>query len=172
VHKGASATLTTAYIGIGSNMGDPLNNCRKAIDLVDHMDGCRGTGSSPFYRTEPVGDTTQDWYVNGVIRMETTLEPEDLLRSLMSIEADMGRVRRRKWESRIIDIDILLYGNEVIETSELVVPHPLMHQRRFVLMPMGRLDPGRIHPVLKKSMAELVDDLIPEGQAVVLLSEI
>jgi 2-amino-4-hydroxy-6-hydroxymethyldihydropteridine diphosphokinase len=104
--------------------------------------------------------------------VETTLEPEELLRSLLSIEADMGRVRQGKWESRIIDIDILLYGNEVIETSELVVPHPLMHQRRFVLMPMGRLDPGRIHPVLKKSMAELVDDLIPEGQAVVLLSEI
>jgi 2-amino-4-hydroxy-6-hydroxymethyldihydropteridine diphosphokinase len=172
VHKGGSATATTAYIGVGSNMGDPLNNCRKSIDMIDHIDGCQVTDTSPFYRTEPVGDTTQDWYVNGAIKVETTLEPGELLRSLMSIEADMGRVRHRKWESRIIDLDILLYGNEVIETNELVVPHPLMHQRRFVLMPMGRLDPERIHPVLKKSMAELVDDLIPEGQAVVLLSEI
>ena len=170
--KGISAAATTAYIGVGSNMGDPLNNCRKAIDMIDHIDGCQVTEISPFYRTEPVGDTTQDWYVNGAIKVETTLEPGELLRSLMSIETDMGRVRHRKWESRIIDLDILLYGNEVIETNDLVVPHPLMHQRRFVLMPMGRLDPKRIHPVLKKSMAELMDHLIPEGQAVVLLSEI
>lgn len=167
MHKGASATLNTAYIGIGSNMGDPLNNCQKAIDLVDHMDGTQVTGISPFYRTEPVGDTTQDWYVNGVIRMETTFEPEGLLRSLMSIEANMGRVRRRKWEPRIIDLDILLYGNEVIETKDLLVPHPLMHQRGFVLVPMGQLDPGLIHPVLKKSMAQLLGDLGPEGEAVV-----
>jgi 2-amino-4-hydroxy-6-hydroxymethyldihydropteridine diphosphokinase len=165
------ALAVTAYVGIGSNMGEPLSNCLQAIDLIDDMAGCRVTGVSHFYRTEPVGADSQDWYVNGAVAVETALAPDVLLRSFLSIEADMGRVRRRKWESRIIDIDILLYGNEIIEAGELMIPHPLMHQRRFVLMPLGDLNPGLIHPVLKKSIAELMEDLTPEGQAVVVLSE-
>jgi len=167
VSEGPSFAAETAYIGIGSNVGDPLDNCRKAIDVINQLDGCTVTDRSDFYRTEPVGATSQEWYVNGVIRIETTLGPQELLRSLLSIESGMGRVRRRKWEPRIIDLDILLYGNKVIEETELRVPHPLMHQRRFVLMPMAQLNPGLVHPVLGRSMADLMEDLPAEGQAVV-----
>ena len=92
------------------------------------------------------------------------------MRSLLAIESQMGRVRRQKWEPRIIDLDILLYGNEVVEENDLRIPHPLMHQRRFVLMPMVQLDPGLIHPVTGRTMAELMDDLNVDGQAVVPLS--
>jgi 2-amino-4-hydroxy-6-hydroxymethyldihydropteridine diphosphokinase len=173
VSEGPPASAKTAYIGIGSNMGDPLNNCHKAIDLINHLDGCRVAEISRFFHTEPVGATSQDWYVNGVIRIETTLGLHELMRSLLSIESGMGRVRRQKWESRIIDLDILLYGNEAIEESDLRVPHPLMHQRRFVIMPMAELNPGLIHPVLGKSMAELMDNLMSvEGQAVIPVSDI
>jgi len=134
------------------------------------MDGCRVADRSDFFRTEPVGSISQEWYVNGVVRIETTLAPRELLRSLLAIESHMGRVRRQKWEPRIIDLDILLYGNEVLEENDLRIPHPLMHQRRFVLMPIVELNPGLVHPVIGRSMAELMDDLDVEGQAVVPLS--
>ena len=166
-----SFAIETAYIGIGSNVGDTLNNCRKAIELIHQINGCKVTGRSAFYRTEPVGATSQDWYVNGVIRIETILGPHELLKSLLSIESAMGRIRRQKWEPRVIDLDILLYGDKIIEESDLRIPHPLMHQRRFVLMPMAQLNPGLIHPVEGRSMSELMDDLSVEGQAVILLSD-
>jgi 2-amino-4-hydroxy-6-hydroxymethyldihydropteridine diphosphokinase len=170
VSEAPSFAVVTAYIGIGSNVGDPLSNCLKAIDLINHMDGCRVADRSDFFRTEPVGSISQGWYVNGVVRIETTLAPRELLRSLLAIESHMGRVRRQKWEPRIIDLDILLYGNEVLEENDLRIPHPLMHQRRFVLMPIVELNPGLVHPVIGRSMAELMDDLDVEGQAVVPLS--
>lgn len=170
--EGPVSEAKTVYIAMGSNVGEKLNNCRKAIDLINSSDGCTVRGISRFYRTEPVGVTAQDWYVNAVIHIETILGPHELLRRLLSIESDMGRVRREKWEARVIDLDILLYGNEIIRMGELTVPHPLMHQRRFVLMPMVQLNPGLIHPVLGKSMSELMDDLEIEGQAVVPLSDI
>jgi len=172
VVEGPVSEAKTVYIAMGSNVGEKLNNCRKAIDLINSSDGCTVRGISRFYRTEPVGVTAQDWYVNAVIHIETILGPHELLRRLLSIESDMGRVRREKWEARVIDLDILLYGNEIIRMGELTVPHPLMHQRRFVLMPMVQLNPGLIHPVLGKSMSELMDDLEIEGQAVVPLSDI
>lgn len=170
--EGPVSEAKTVYIAIGSNVGEKLNNCRKAIDLINSSDGCTVRGISRFYRTEPVGVTAQEWYVNAVIHIETILGPHELLRCLLSIESDMGRVRREKWEARVIDLDILLYGNEIIRMGELTVPHPLMHQRRFVLMTMVQLNPGLIHPVLGKSMSELMDDLEIEGQAVVPLSDI
>jgi 2-amino-4-hydroxy-6-hydroxymethyldihydropteridine diphosphokinase len=170
VSEAPSFAVVTAYIGIGSNVGDPLSNCLKAIDLINNMDGCRVADRSDFFRTEPVGSISQEWYVNGVVRIETTLAPRELLRSLLAIESHMGRVRRQKWEPRIIDLDILLYGNEVLEENDLRIPHPLMHQRRFVLMPIVELNPGLVHPVIGRSMAELMDDLDVEGQAVVPLS--
>lgn len=169
--KGHPSASQTVYIGIGSNIGERLANCRQAIRRMDHIEGCRVGQTSRFYETEPVGAALQDWYVNGVIRMETTLDPYDLLSSLMSIESVMGRIRRQKWEPRIIDLDILLYGDSIIEGDSLTIPHPLMHQRRFVLQPMAELDPGRIHPVLRKSMADLLEDLGVEGQTVTRLSD-
>ncbi|MBL7225295.1 MAG: 2-amino-4-hydroxy-6-hydroxymethyldihydropteridine diphosphokinase [Desulfobacteraceae bacterium] len=160
------AEMNTAYIGVGSNLEDKLHNCCKAIELVDNIENCTVMKQSGFYRTEPVGVASQDWYVNGVIRVETGLSAQDLLRSLLSIETGMGRVRKQRWESRIIDLDILLYEHHVIDEKNLTIPHPLMHTRRFVLMPMVQLDPDLIHPVLGRTMSELFDDLAEEGQGV------
>lgn len=158
--------MNTAYIGIGSNLGDKLHNCREAIELVDNIEDCTVMKQSPFYWTEPVGVTSQDWYVNGAIRVETGLSAQDLLRSLLLIEIGMGRVRRKRWGSRIIDLDILLYGHHVIDEKNLTIPHPLMHTRRFVLMPMVQLDSDLVHPVLGRTMSELFDDLTEQGQSI------
>ena len=156
--------MNTAYIGVGSNLGDKLPNCCKAIELVNNIEDCTVMKQSPFYRTEPVGVASQDWYVNGVICVETGLSAQDLIESLLSIETDMGRVRKQRWESRIIDLDILLYGHHVIDEKNLTIPHPLLHVRRFVLMPMVQLDPDLLHPVLGRTMSELFDDLTEQGQ--------
>jgi len=160
------AETNTAYIGVGSNLGDKLQNCCKAIDLIDNIENCTVKTQSGFYRTEPVGVASQDWYVNGVIRVETGLSAQDLLRSLLSIETDMGRVRKQRWESRIIDLDILLYGHHVIDEKNLTIPHPRMHIRKFVLMPMVQLDPDLVHPVLGRTMSELFDNLTEQGQGI------
>lgn len=160
------AEIKIAYIGVGSNLGDKLSNCQKAIDLIDNIENCTVKRQSGFYRTEPVGVASQNWYVNGVIRVETGLSVQDLLRSLLSIETGMGRVRKQRWESRIIDLDILLYGHHVIDEKNLTIPHPRMHVRRFVLMPMVQLDPDLVHPVLGRTMSELFDDLTEQGQGI------
>jgi 2-amino-4-hydroxy-6-hydroxymethyldihydropteridine diphosphokinase len=159
-------TMNTAYIGVGSNLGDKLDNCCKAIELVGNIEKCTVKRQSGFYRTEPVGVTSQDWYVNGVICVETGLFAQDLLKSLLSIEAHMGRMRKKRWESRIIDLDILLYGHHVINEKNLTIPHPLMHTRKFTLMPMVQLDPDIVHPVLGRTMSELFNDLAEEGQGI------
>ncbi len=146
--------MKTAYIGVGSNLGDKINNCLEAVVRIDEISGCRVTAQSDFYRTQPVGVKGQDWYVNGVIVLSSDIPARDLLKGLLAIELDMGRERKRKWDSRIIDLDILLFGEEVISEKGLQVPHPLMHLRRFVLAPMVSLAPDLVHPVLRKSMAE------------------
>jgi len=163
--------MTTAYIGIGSNLGDKLNNCRKAIDLTGRMPDTRVTAQSRFYRTTPVGVEGQDWYVNGVISLWSGLSAQDLMENLLDIEKVMGRERRKKWDSRTIDLDILLYGQEVIKEKNLTVPHPLMHLRKFVLEPMVQLAPDLIHPVLGKSIAGLLEDFREQGQDVIPLGE-
>ncbi|MBW1909418.1 MAG: 2-amino-4-hydroxy-6-hydroxymethyldihydropteridine diphosphokinase [Deltaproteobacteria bacterium] len=164
--------MKTAYIAVGSNLGDKLNNCFKAIGLADKISGCSVEKKSGFYRTEPVGVEDQDWYVNAVISMRTGIQARDLLKGLLAIEAGMGRIRDKKWESRPIDLDILLFGQDVINEKDLTIPHPRMHLRRFVLVPMAELVPDLIHPVLNETMAELLDGISGEGQMVIPLVEV
>jgi 2-amino-4-hydroxy-6-hydroxymethyldihydropteridine diphosphokinase len=109
----------------------------------------------------------QEWYVNGVVSISTKVLPRDLMRRLLSIESDMGRVRTKRWEPRIIDLDILLYGREVINEEDLTVPHPLMHLRKFVLVPLVQLAPDLIHPSLGVTMVELLGRMQNNGQEVV-----
>jgi 2-amino-4-hydroxy-6-hydroxymethyldihydropteridine diphosphokinase len=113
----------------------------------------------------------QAWYVNGVISLKTELSAQGLLENLLAIEAGMGRRRKKKWNSRIIDLDILLYEEEVINEESLKVPHPQMHVRRFVLVPMVQVAPELIHPVLKTTMAELLNNFSMQGQAVIPIVE-
>ncbi len=162
-----------AYIGIGSNLGDKLYNCRFSIDKINQLPGCHVTACSALFKTEPEGVTGQDWYANCVAQVTTTQSPSQLLKGLMGIESDMGRIRKKRWEARIIDLDILLFGQEIIEYNNLIIPHPLLHKRRFVLEPLVQLAPDLVHPVLRLTISQLLSKLPipPYGGSVVALEE-
>jgi 2-amino-4-hydroxy-6-hydroxymethyldihydropteridine diphosphokinase len=162
---------TAAYIGIGSNIGDKISNCRCAVEEMGQLSGCEVTACSSLFKTEPEGVTQQDWFMNCVSQLTTTLSPFQLIQALLSIEHAMGRRRRRRWETRIIDLDILLFGQEVIRSRDLVIPHPLMHKRRFVLKPLAQLAPELIHPVLNTTIVHLLHGL-PTGPSVELAGEV
>jgi 2-amino-4-hydroxy-6-hydroxymethyldihydropteridine diphosphokinase len=161
----------TAYIAIGSNLGDKLSNCLKAIELIDGIPGCMVTARSGLFRTAPVGVDGHDWYVNGVISISTEISAHQLLESLLSIEKDLGRVRIKKWDPRIIDLDILLFGRDTMDEEALIIPHPLMHLRRFVLVPLVQIAPDFIHPVLDQTMTELLAGLRDDDQSVIPIKE-
>jgi 2-amino-4-hydroxy-6-hydroxymethyldihydropteridine diphosphokinase len=161
----------TAYIGIGSNLGEPLENCRTAIRLLGGMRGCRIKDRSRFYQTEPVGVKGQGWYVNAVVSLWTEMPPRHLLEGLLAVETRMGRVRKEKWGARLIDLDLLIHGDRIMDEQGLIVPHPRMHERRFVLLPMIDLAPALVHPVYGKTMAELLDECPGKGQEVIPLGD-
>lgn len=161
---------TIAYIGIGSNLGDKLFNCRYSIDKINQLPVCHVSAVSAIFKTEPVGVTGQPWYANCVVELSTTQLPSQLLKGLLSIESDMGRIRKKRWEARIIDLDILLFGQEIIESNNLMIPHPLLHKRQFVLEPLDQLAPDLMHPVLKSTINQLLNKL-PKGPSVVVLKE-
>jgi len=163
--------MNTAYVGIGSNLGDRLQNCLRAIEMMREISGCGLSAVSGWYLTQPVGVTGQEWYVNGAAAVSTTGTAEELLAHLLSIEKFMGRVRSRKWEPRVIDLDILLFGEEIIDTEDLRIPHPLMHVRRFVLAPLAEIAPEVIHPRLGLSILELLRSLPREDSEVLPLGE-
>ena len=131
------------------------------------------TACSSLFKTEPVGVTEQDWYVNCISQVTTTQHPSQLLKGLMKIESAMGRVRKKRWEARIIDLDILMFGQEIIESNNLVIPHPLLHKRRFVLEPLVQLAPDLVHPALKLTIRQLLNKLPvpPYGGTVEVLKE-
>ncbi len=156
----------TAYIGVGSNVGDKIATSLLAIERVEMIPGCRVLVCSDFFQTLPVGVEGQDWYVNSVISMETNLSGSQLLKHLLSIELDLKRKRERKWDPRTIDLDILLFGPDVIHQKDLTVPHPLMHLRKFVLVPMVQLAPELVHPVFGRTMRELLQEIPDNDQSV------
>ena len=151
------------YLSLGSNVGDREAHLRDAVVRLG-MAGRVVTVSS-FYETEPVESIQQPWFLNCVVALETSQTPRQLMTSLLRIEQEMGRTRVRKKGPRTIDIDILLFDSEQIVSEELIIPHPAMQQRRFVLEPLAELAPEAVHPVLKKTVRELLDAL-PPGQAV------
>jgi 2-amino-4-hydroxy-6-hydroxymethyldihydropteridine diphosphokinase len=154
-----------AYIGIGSNMGDKVNQCERAISEILKVDHHKLLAKSSLFKTRPIGDTSQDWFVNGVIKIETDLEATDLLQRLKAIESQLGRTETFRWGPRTIDLDILFYDDAEIRTEELRVPHPFIQERQFVLIPLTEIDRYLVHPVLKKTVQELLDD-IREDQGV------
>lgn len=148
-----------AYIGIGSNIGKKIENCKKAIELLKENPQIKIAKISDFYETEPVGYKEQEWFVNGTVEIETDLNPQELLLLCQTIESELGREKKIKYGPRIIDLDILLYNNDIIDKTELKIPHPEMHKRRFVLEPLSDIAPDAVHPVLKKTIVELLESL-------------
>jgi len=148
---------TTAYIGLGSNMGDKQTVCSKAIGLLGKAG--RVVAVSSFYCTEPVGYPAQEDFVNAVVELETQLSAPALLAHCHVIEDELGRSRLVRWGPRTIDLDILLYGEAVINDAELTIPHPMMTVRAFVLLPLAEIAPQAIHPISKKTIAQLLHTL-------------
>ena len=151
------------YLSLGSNVGDRAANLNTAIDCL-RASGEVGAVSS-FYETEPVEFTAQPWFLNCAITVDTDKTPKELLAGILNIEQQMGRRRAQKKGPRIIDIDILLFGNSIVEDPGLTIPHPAMDKRRFVLQPLAEIAPNVRHPVFKQTIRELRDAL-PPGQAV------
>jgi len=144
------------FLALGSNLGNRAQNLKNAIDALHSREGIRVTRKSSFYETEPVGGPDQGKFLNSVIEIETTLEPEDLLKAVMSIENELGRVRREHWGPRTIDIDILTLDDLVYVSPTLSIPHPLMHERSFVLRPLLEIAPNFKHPVFGISGSDLL----------------
>jgi len=159
------------FIGIGSNIGQSFENCKTAIKRIS-SDGRAGLRSiSSFYSTSPVSDIEQDNYINCAVEIEWRGTPFDLLEFLNSIESSMGRVREVRNGPRIIDLDILMYGDTLIDEERLTVPHRELHRRRFAIVPCIEIDPGLIHPTLKKPLSGFLAE-IPADQQVTRLEGI
>jgi 2-amino-4-hydroxy-6-hydroxymethyldihydropteridine diphosphokinase len=147
--------METVYLSLGANIGERAENIARAIEALGAR-GVRVTRRSSLYETEPVKMASQGWFLNCVVEAETDLAPEVLMRALLEIERSLGRERRVLHGDRPIDVDILLYGASVARTKEVEIPHPRMAERRFVLAPFAEIAPEAMHPVLKKTIAELL----------------
>ena len=153
----------SVYLSLGSNVGDRAGNLNTALGLLGSVG--KIVAVSSFYETEPVEISAQPWFLNCAAKLDTEKMPKQLMKGILDLEREMGRVRGQNKGPRNIDIDILLFGSSVIETQGLIVPHPALHERRFVLEPLTEIAAEVRHPVFKRTMRQLRDAL-PPGQAV------
>lgn len=154
-----STTMHLVYIGFGSNIGDRLAHIQNAIHALSETEGITLPKISSIYQTDPVGYETQAQFLNGVAAIQTNLPPLSLLHILKDIETAIGRKHRIRWGPREIDLDILIYEDLCLQTEKLVIPHPEMHRRRFVLAPLAEIAPDLVHPVLKETVQTLLERL-------------
>ena len=150
--------MSVVYLSLGSNIGNRQSYIDNALIEIELSCG-KITGISKFYNTKPWGVENQDDYLNMCVEIDTSLLPEILLNEIHNIEYRLGRKRIEKWGPRIIDIDIIFYDDIILNLPHLTIPHHLMHQRDFVLVPLSEIAENKIHPVIKKSIAELLYDL-------------
>lgn len=165
-----------AYISVGSNLGKKLENCRHGIIALTNCGDTALMSRSPFYRTEPVDYTDQDWFTNACFSVTTSLSPEELLNRIRVVQRSAGRKKSTvRFGPRPLDLDILFYDDRIISTPQLIIPHPRMHKRRFVLKPLCDINPNLVHPVLRRTMEELLSRLDcvagSETQQVVLIDD-
>jgi 2-amino-4-hydroxy-6-hydroxymethyldihydropteridine diphosphokinase len=149
--------MSIVYISIGSNLGNKKSNCLHAIELLEKR-GIIVKKRSSIHETEPWGVKDQPPFLNMAIEVETALKPEELLVLLKNVETEVGREKTYQWGPRIIDLDILLFNSIILNTDDLTIPHPYMHERDFVLRPLNEIAPGVKHPLLKLSVSELLQN--------------
>ncbi len=150
-------------LGVGSNVGNRVGTCCAAIEKLRQSSTIRNVEVSPFFETDPVGVTEQPPFINLAVVMATSQDPQELLKTLKTLEGTLGRVRRYRWGPREVDLDILLYDDVVISTESLKIPHPEMHKRAFVLVPACEICPEWEHPVLKQTLSGLLATLNKNG---------
>lgn len=146
------------YLGLGSNLGNRHNNIQRAVDHLESSKHIEVMCTSEMLEAEPVGCMDQNDYLNTVVEAAVDISPKELLAFLKEIEGRIGRQKKHDWDSRTIDIDILFYGDQLIVTDELVIPHPLVCERIFVLKPMAKLNPGLVHPVFERPMKQIFQE--------------
>lgn len=153
--------MSRVFLSLGSNLGDRLSNIQQAVSSLAMSNRIKIVKTSSFYETEPWGNKNQEWFINAAIAIDTDFTCEELLEYCQNIEVQLGRIRKEneKWCQRAVDIDILMYDDKVISSKNLIVPHPLMHLRAFVLVPMLEVKSDLVHPVFKKTISELYDEL-------------
>jgi 2-amino-4-hydroxy-6-hydroxymethyldihydropteridine diphosphokinase len=153
--------MSRVFLGVGSNEGERLAQISQALRTLSVVEGIRLIQMATVIETEPVGGPPQGPYLNTVVEIETALEPAALLRALKAIERAAGRrPSAEQWEPRPIDLDVLLYDDRVLNEPALIIPHPRMHERRFVLEPLAQLAPQLLHPILKQTVTNLLDRLL------------
>lgn len=154
--------MATAFIGFGSNLGNRIDFCDRAVTLLGLLPHSRLDAVSSLYETEPIDDGVDPgpaWFLNGAVQIETNITPKSLLEICREIERALGRDQANRKGPRTLDLDVLLYDDCVLSERDLIVPHPRLHQRRFVLAPLVELDPDRRHPVTGQSLRELLATL-------------
>ena len=152
--------MPTAYVALGSNLGDRETALRRGVKEM-REGGLQVTAGSRIYESSPVGKTDQPDFLNGAVAVEASIPPRELLELLLGFERALGRVRDEKWGPRTLDLDLLMYGHEVVKEEGLQVPHPRMHERPFVMLPLCDLNPDGRHPTLGMTFRELADSLHP-----------
>ena len=154
--------MARVFLSLGSNLGDRLSNIQQAVATLGMSDKINILKTSSFYETEPWGNKNQNWFVNAALALDTDFQPHELLKFCQNIEYQLGRIRNQneKWQERAIDIDILMYDDMIMsQDKSLIIPHPYMHLRAFVLVPMLEVKADLIHPVFNKTISDLYEEL-------------
>ncbi len=151
------SVASTIYLGLGTNLGNRVANLQQSINRITDEVGIVRQQSA-IYQTKAWGVRDQPDFLNQVVEVSTLLSPEETLKTILGIETTMGRIRTRKWYTRLIDIDLLFYGGAIIETPSLIVPHPYIQDRNFVLAPLVDIAPDLVHPIFKKNMMVLWEE--------------